>query len=50
MLKKLKPKIVFSSELWFWGKREQPPEGRKTENKRAETKKWFVYIGKGTLQ
>jgi hypothetical protein len=44
-LKKLKPKIIFSSELRFWGKRQQQAEGRKTENKRAETKKWFVFIG-----
>jgi hypothetical protein len=45
MLKKLKSKIIFSSELRFWSKREQPAKGRKTENKRAVTKKWFVYIG-----
>ena len=50
MLKKLKPTFVFSSELKFWGKREKPAKGRKTENKRAETTKCFVYIGKGTLK
>ena len=27
----------------------QPAEGRKTEKKRVETKKYFVYIGKGEL-
>jgi len=31
MLKKLKSKFVFSSELRFWGKRQQPSEGRKPE-------------------
>jgi predicted TIM-barrel fold metal-dependent hydrolase len=48
--KKLESKIVFSSDIRFWGKREQLAEGRKTENKRAETKEWFVYTGKGTLK
>jgi len=43
--KRLNQKLFSRQNSGFGVKESSQPKGVKTENKRAETKKWFVYIG-----